>query len=41
MDEPEFLKVKLGDTVFFGEDETAKVLSFVGGARGPDESTLF
>ena len=31
MNEPEFLKVELGDTVLVGEDEIAKVLSFVGG----------
>ena len=31
MNEPEFLKVKPGDTVLVGEDEIAKVLSFVGG----------
>ena len=41
MKEPEFLKVKPGDTVLVGEDEIAKVLSFVGGARDPDSSTLF
>ena len=33
MNVPEFLKVKPGDTVFVGENEIAKVLSFVGGAR--------
>ena len=31
MDEKVFLKVKIGDTVLFEEDELAKVLSFVGG----------
>ena len=41
MNEPEFLKVIPGDTVLVGEDEIAKVLSFVGGARDPDSSTLF
>ena len=41
MNEPEFVKVKLGDTVLFGENEIAKVLSFVEGARGPDAPTLF
>lgn len=35
MSEPKFLKVKLGDTVLVGEDEIAKVLSFVLGARYP------
>tara|TARA_Y100001968_G_C18835444_1_gene471078 strand:+ start:15 stop:212 length:198 start_codon:yes stop_codon:yes gene_type:complete len=37
----EFLKVKPGDTVLIDEDEKAKVLSFVGGARDPDSPTLF
>ena len=41
INEPEFLKVKPGDTVLLGEDEIAKVLSFVGGARDPDAPTLF
>ena len=41
MNEPEFLKVKPGDTVLVGENEIAKVLSFVGGARDPNVSTLF
>ena len=41
MNEPEFLKVKPGDTVLVGKDEIAKVLLFVGGARDPDSSTLF
>ena len=36
MNDPEFLKVKPGDTVLVGEDEIAEVLSFVGGARDPD-----
>ena len=38
---PEFLKVKLGDTVLLGEDELAKVIAFMGGARDPDIPTLF
>ena len=41
MNEPKFLKVKPVDTVLVGEDEIAKILSFVGGARDPDTSTLF
>ena len=41
MNEPEFQKVKPGDTVLVIKDEIAKVLSFVGGARDPDSSTLF
>ena len=41
MNEPEFLKVKPGDTVLVGKDEIAKVLSFVGGERDPDSPTFF
>ena len=41
INEPEFLKVKPGDTVLVGEDEIAKVLSFVGVARDPDAPKLF
>ena len=41
MSEPKFLKVKLGDTVLVGEDEIAKVLSFVVGARDPAASKPF
>ena len=41
MNEPEFLKVNPGDTILVGENEIAKVLSFVGGARDPASSTLF
>ena len=41
INEPEFLKVKPGDTVLVGEDEIAKVLSFVVGARDPAASKLF
>ena len=36
MNDPDFLKDKLGDTVLVGEDEIVKVLSFVGGARDLD-----
>ena len=38
---PEFLKVKPGDTVLLGENEIAKVLTFIGGSRDPDVPTLF
>ena len=41
MNEPEFLKVKPGDTVLVGKDEITKVLSFVGGARDQDSPTFF
>ena len=41
MNEPEFLKVKPGDTVLVGKDEIAKVLSFVGGAKDQGFPTLF
>ena len=40
-EDPLFLRVKARDTVLVGEDEICKVLSFVGGARDPDSSTLF
>ncbi len=40
MNELEFLKVKPWFTVFVGEDEIAKVLSFVGVARYVDFTTL-
>ena len=41
MNEAEFLKVKPGDTVLVGEDQIAKVLSFVVEARDPNRPTLF
>ena len=41
LNQPEFLKIKAGDTVLIGEDETAKVLTFIGGSRDPDEPSLF
>ena len=41
MNDPEFLKVKPGDTVLVGEDDIAKVLSFVEGARDPATSKPF
>ena len=41
MNEADSLKVKPGDTFLVGEDEIAKVLSFVGVARDPDAPTLF
>ena len=41
LNEPEFLKVKTGDTVLIGEDEIAKILTFIGGSRDPDAPTLF
>ena len=37
----EFLKVKAGDTVLINQDEIAKVISIVGGARDPEANTLF
>ncbi len=39
--EPEFLKVKSGDTVLIDGDQIAKVISIVGGARDPKANTLF
>ena len=41
LNEPEFLKVKAGDTVLIGEDEIAKVLTFIGGSIDPDAPSLF
>ena len=38
---PEFLKVKPGDIVLIGENEIAKVLTFIGGLRDPEAPTLF
>ena len=38
---PEFLKVKAGDTVLIGEDEIAKILTFIGSSPDPDVPTLF
>ena len=38
---PEFLKVKPGDIVLIGENEIAKVLTFIGGSRDQDAPTLF
>tara|TARA_Y100001968_G_C19361257_1_gene719958 strand:- start:15 stop:233 length:219 start_codon:yes stop_codon:yes gene_type:complete len=37
----EFLKVKSGDIVLIGQDEIAKVLTFIGGSRDPDTPILF
>ena len=39
--DPEFLKVKPGDCVLIGENEIAKVLTFIGGSRDPYASSLF
>ena len=41
MNEPEFQKIKTGDTVLVGEDQIAKDISFVGGERDPDAPKLF
>ena len=41
VEEPLFLKVRSRDTVLVGEDEIAKVLSFVVGARDPAASKPF
>jgi len=38
---PEFAKVKPGDTVLIGEDEIARVLSFISVTRDPDAPTIF
>tara|TARA_B100001250_G_C19697602_1_gene743302 strand:- start:582 stop:806 length:225 start_codon:yes stop_codon:yes gene_type:complete len=39
--EPLVVKLKPGDTVFIGEDEIAKVLTFIGRSRDLDAQTLF
>ena len=39
--DPEFLKFKPGDCVLIGENEIAKVLTFIGGSRDPDAPSLF
>mgnify|MGYP002863105518 CR=1 FL=1 len=39
--EPEFLKVKQGDTVLTANDEIVKVLSFIWGSLDPNTPTLF
>ena len=41
MDEPQFLKVRLGEAVLSEADQMGKVLTFMGGSRDPDSSTLF
>ena len=41
MNDPEFLSVKSRDTFVVREDEIAKVLSFVVGARDPAASKPF
>ena len=38
---PEFLKVKLADTVLLREDEIAKVIAFTVGSRDPYVPNLF
>ncbi len=39
--DPKFLIVKPGDCVLIGENEIAKVLTFIGGSRDPDAPSLF
>ncbi len=41
MNEPLFLKVRLGDTVLYENDQIGKILTFIGGSRDPDAPTLF
>ena len=41
MDEPLFLKIRPGDAVLYEADQIGKVLTFIGGSRDPDASTLF
>ncbi len=40
MDTPIFLKVKSGDVVLYEKDQIGKVLTFISGARDPEEPTL-
>ena len=40
-DEPEFLKIKSGDTLLMNESEIEKVFRSIGGSRDPDTPTLF
>ena len=40
MDEPLFLKVRPGDAVLYDADQIGKVLTFIGGSRDLDASTL-
>ena len=41
LNDPEFLKVKCGETFLIGKDKIAKVLTFIGGSRDTDAPTLF
>ena len=41
MDEPLFLKVRLGDAVIYEKDQIGKILTFIGGSRDQDGPTLF
>tara|TARA_Y100001968_G_C18879038_1_gene490831 strand:- start:234 stop:467 length:234 start_codon:yes stop_codon:yes gene_type:complete len=41
LNNPEFLKVKSGGIVLIGDNEIAKVLTFIGGSRNSGTSTLF
>ena len=41
MDEPLFLKVRLGDAVLYEKDQIGKILTCIGGSRDPDAPTLF
>ena len=41
MDEPLFLKVRIGDTVLYEKDQIGKIITFIGGSRDPDTPTLF
>ena len=40
MDEPLFLKVRLGDAVLYEKDQIGKILTFIGGSRDPVAPTL-
>ena len=40
MDEPLFLKVRLGDAVLYEKDQIGKILTFICSSRDPDVPTF-
>ena len=41
MEEPLFLKVRLGDAVLYEKDQIGKIFTFIGGSEDPEAPTLF
>ena len=39
--QPDFLKVKLGECDLIGENEIAKAYTFIGGSKDPGAPSLF